>query len=81
MPDEIVATIGPEIPPGRLDGTGSGYGLAQCATCGRWIDTSCSQCDTSAPSALMSRDEVLSRREELRSQHRRERSWYERGSR
>lgn len=80
MPDEIIATIGLEVPLGRLDGAGSGYGLAQCPSCARWIDTSCSQCGGGDP-APMSPEDVLSRREELRAQQRRERSWYERGKR
>lgn len=79
MPDEIIATIGLEVPFGKIDGAGSGHGLAQCPSCARWIDTSCGQCETTpAPKA---REEALSRREELRSQQRRERSWYERGRR
>lgn len=81
MSGEIIATIGRAIPIGGLDGTGSGFGLAQCPSCARWIDTSCSKCDAPVPQAPMSSEEVLKRREALHAEKLRERSWYDRGAR
>jgi hypothetical protein len=78
--NEIVATIGLELPLDGLDGAGSGFGLTSCAFCGRIIDSTCSVCVAPEP-APMAPGEARRRQEELRDKSQREQAWYERGAR
>ena len=71
---EVVTTVFVGTPPEQVGP------LEQCPTCHRYIDRVCSVCPPST-SAPMTPEDARRRHEELREQSRRERTWYERGSR